>query len=286
MSSRAPRLTLPIFAVATILLSACGSDSTGPTDLDSAAALQSLALGLGDAEVGSPATTESFATIGALAPFLDKVTITVGGKAQNMYALGLRESFPAGTCEETLFVDPNFPPEPGVCTPPQLLVGTILWQTDAANQPPDKMLFVVGDVGENTFDFAGETIPALGVYLEGQNKFWLSQSGTLTSAVTSLNQTCDVPLPPYAKSGSCSFATFTENGSIVLEQVTPDGTAGPTVTITIPSITFHGMWLNVTEVQPTTLPIISVLPRSLRAPQSFRAPQPLRAGIIARTFFH
>ena len=48
------------------------------------------------------------------------------GAAQGMYAIGLRESFPAGTCEETLFIDPLFPPEPGVCTPPGLGVVTLL----------------------------------------------------------------------------------------------------------------------------------------------------------------
>ena len=247
------RKTAALLACATFFLTACGSDSTGPVSLDSNAALQSLALGLNQLGGGeSPTTTEASAAFGAIAPLLDKVTITIDGASQDMYAMGLRESFPAGTCEETLFIDPLFPPEPGVCTPPSLGVSILLWQTHSATQPPDKLILLAGDVGTSNFDFSSGDAPALALYVEGQDKLWASESGTLTSSVTASNQTCNIPLPPYAKSGTCSFATFTEQGSVVLSDFTL-ASSTKTATLGIPPITLDGLWLAISEVQPVPL---------------------------------
>lgn len=243
-----------LLAIAVIFLSACGSDSTGPTSLDSHSALRSLALGLNQIGDGqSPTTVDASAVLNAIEPLLDKVTVTIDGSAQNMYALGLRESFPPGTCEETLFVDPLFPPDGSVCTPPSLGVVILLWQSHSANELPDKLVLLAADVGTSTFDFMSQSFPAVALYVEGQDKIFGSESGTLTSQVAATNQSCDVPFPPYAKSATCSFATFTEQGSIVLSEFTLDGPSSGTITLGIPSITLDGLWLNITEVQPIPL---------------------------------
>src|SRR5438034_495729 len=148
-----------IVVLATAFLSACGSDSTGPGSIDSNAALQSLSLGLqGVGDIGSPTAPPINASFGGIAPLLDQVTVTIDGASQTMFGLGLRETFPDGTCEETLFVDPAFPPEPGVCTPPLAGVAVILWQAHSATEPPDRMILIVADTGTSNFDFASASL--------------------------------------------------------------------------------------------------------------------------------
>lgn len=258
------RMAPALLAVATLLMSACGSDSTAPTSLDAASALQSLSIGLNQVGgVETPTEAEANGAFAAIAPLLDKVNVTINGASQGMYALGLRESFPAGTCEETLFVDPQFPPSPGVCTPPTLGVAILLWQTHSATQAPDRLILLATDVGTSNFDFTAEDLPAVGIYVEGQNKIFLSESGTLTTQVTASNQTCSVPLPPYAKSGTCSFATFSSQGSIDMSEFTVNGPGAGTTTLAIPSITMDGLWINITEVQPA--PIGAIRVSALRA---------------------
>jgi hypothetical protein len=260
------RKTLPLLLGAAAFLTACGSDSTGPGSLDNASALQSLALGLqAVGGLGSPTTPEGLATFGGIAPLLDQVTITIDGTAQGMYALGLRESFPDGTCEETLFVDPAFPPQEGVCTPPALGTVVILWETSSASRAPDKMLLIVADPGTSNFDFAsaGDKLPAVALYTNGTDKAWISESGTLTSVVAATNQNCNAPLPPYAKTGQCTFATFSEQGSILLSPFTPTLPSTETASIVIPATVLHGIWLQITEVQAT--PLASLGQRLLRS---------------------
>ena len=243
---------ISIFAVA--FMAGCGSDSTGPGSVDATAALQSLALGL--QSVGGtqdPTAPDLSTSLGAVAPLLSQVSVTIDGASQNMFAFGLRETFPAGTCEETLFVDPLFPPEPGVCTPPPLGLSLILWQSHAASEPPDRMILIVADAGTSNFDFSSsslEVLPAFAIYLQGQDNIWGSLSGTLTSQIAGGGQTCDIPLPPYAKSGACNIATFDEQGSIVFEEFTLDAPTTQRLTIAIPHQTLHGLWLAISEVQP------------------------------------
>jgi hypothetical protein len=242
------------FAVAFMM--ACGSDSTGTGSVDATAALQSLALGL--QTVGGtqdPTAPDLSTSLGAVAPLLSQVSVTIDGASQNMFAFGLRETFPAGTCEETLVVDPLFPPVPGVCTPPPLGLSLILWQSHAATEPPDRMILIVGDAGTSNFDLSSSTLhalPAFAIYLEGQNNIWGSLSGTLSSQIAGGSQTCDIPLPPYAKNAACSVATFDEQGSIVFEQFTLDAPSTQNLTIAIPHQTLHGLWLAISEVQPVT----------------------------------
>jgi hypothetical protein len=242
-----------------VLLSACG-DSSGPGSVDANGALQSLALALQGTEViGSPTTPDLTGSFNSIAPLLTKVNITVDGSSQPMFAMGFRESFPDGTCEETLFVDPAFPPNPGVCTPPQVGMALVFWQSHSAQEPPDRMLIVVADPGTVNFDFNSSTLdilPAFALYVQGQQDIWSSLSGTLTTAVTSMNQPCTVTLPPYAKSATCSFANFDEQGQIVFEPFTFEQTSTKRMTINIPQQTLHGFWLSITEVQPVTFPLV------------------------------
>ena len=258
-----------ILAVATVFLSACGSDSTGPGSLDANAALQSLALGLSQfLGAEAPTTAEASVTLNAIAPVLHQATVTIDGSSQSMYAIGFRQSFPDGTCEEALFIDPLFPPQPGVCTPPALEVELLLWQSHSASQPPDRLILVsaeVGttnfDVGTTTFDVSTQNLPGDAFYAEGQDKIFVSESGTLSSSVVGSNQTCNLPLPPYARSGTCSYARFTEQGSIVFSDFSLNGTSNRTVNLVIPSITLDGLWLAVSEVQAVPLTSLGVSQR-------------------------
>jgi hypothetical protein len=250
-----------------ISISACG-DSTGPGKLEPSAALQSLALGMGSLlVVPSPIPASMDQSLGAIASVLGEVDVTIDGRTQTMFALGMRETFPAGTCLENVFIVPSFPPEPGVCTPPDHGLGVIMWQSHSAFEPPDRMILIIADVGTVGFDFDSFVIydptavpttlpmPGIAMYLEGEDNFWVSLSGSLTSQVAATSQSCGLPLPPYAKAGSCSIATFDEQGAITFERFTEDGTpSAQRLNLTIPRQTIQGLWLNVTETQPVTLP--------------------------------
>src|SRR3954463_11619142 len=170
-----------------ILSAACGSDSTGPTSLDAASALHSLSLGLNQIGGGTPTEAEANAVFDAIAPSLAIVNVTIDGASQGMYALGLRESFPAGTCEENVFVDPEFPPTPGVCTSPSLGVAIILWQSHSASEAPNKLILVATDVGAGNFDLAQDN-PPIAIYVQDQDKLFASESGSLTTQVTAGGQ--------------------------------------------------------------------------------------------------
>jgi hypothetical protein len=250
-----------LIAAATIAVSAC-SDSTGPASVDSHAALQSLALGLGQlGPLGSPTAMDADAGFSSIAPLLGQVTVTIDGTPQSMFALGFRESFPAGTCLEDIFSGSFLPPEQGICTPPPPEVAIFLWQSHSPSTPPDKMLVLVGNVGPTNYGFLlGSTdFPPMAMYLEGPEHFWGSTSGGLITEVASTDQSCSIGLPPYAKSGNCSFATFTTVGSIVFQEfqigpvILSPGVVVPTKTIDIPATTLHGLWLSVTEVQAVPL---------------------------------
>lgn len=245
-----------------VSISAC-SDSTGPGELDSNSALQSLALGMGALAGVEPAGDVPVAALfDAIAPILDQVDVTIDGKSQTMFALGLRESFPAGTCVENIFIDPSFPPEPGVCTPLPDALALILWQSHSASAPPDRLIFIAADVGTSNFDFDSnlsapmELPTAFAIYLEGEDNVWISLSGALTSQVTATSTPCAIPLPPYARSGSCNVATFDEQGAITFEPFSEFSPIPSTrrLNVTIPRQTVRGLWQVITETQPVTLP--------------------------------
>jgi hypothetical protein len=260
-------------------LAAC-SDSTGPGNLDSNAALQSLSLGVaGLADASSPAAGSLSASLGVIAPLLDKVNVTINGKSQTMFALGVRESFPDGTCEETLFGLPPDPLDPGACTPPSLGELLILWQSHSQNAAPDRIIVIAADEGTSNFEFISSDLtasPALAIYLDGQNpdNVMLSETGSLTSQVVATGATCAIPLPPYAKAATCSIATFDEQGTISFSPFTD--TPNPTETVvTIPRQTLHGLWEAITETQPVSLNAVRALIRS-------RSRSPERATLLSR----
>jgi hypothetical protein len=257
------RVTAAYFALF-ISISACG-DSTGPGELDSTGALQSLALGMGAfAGVYSRETVRVFSVFGGIDPIIDQVDVTIDGGSQRMFALGLRESFPPGTCVENIFSDPSFPPEPGVCTPPPLGIALMLWQSHSAFRPPDRLLFIAADVGTSNFEFdffsspaePVDMFPAFAMFVEGDHSFWMSVSGTLTSHVTATSESCAIALPPYAKAGSCSVANFDEEGAIAFEEMSEFSPIPSTrrLNVTIPRQTVRGLWQTITETQPFTLP--------------------------------
>lgn len=247
--------------------SAC-NDSTGPSKLEPNAALQSLVLGIGSVPFGSgPVPIRADASFAALAPLLDQVDVTIDGKTQSMFALGMRETFPAGTCLEDIFVFESFPPEEGWCTPADTGLGVVLWQSHSAFAPPDRMILMIADVGTVNFDFDSfvvfdepneftTTFPRSGVaiYLEGEDNFWMSLSGSLTSQVAATSQSCGIQLPPYAKAGSCSISTFDEQGAITFGRLTETGPTAERLNVTIPRQSITGLWLNITETQPYTFP--------------------------------
>ncbi len=246
--------TLPGITAACVALllslAACGSDSTGPgTSLDAASALKSLALGMG---TGGTSTIYGPSSLASLASQLDQINVTIDGKSQSMFALGLRESYPAGTCVEKLIVNPLIVYPPGQCTPPPFAFSLILWQSHSADTPPDRLALIAGSTGTVNFEdlttVAGAP-PGFAIYTAGQNDVWVSVSGTLTSNISATSQSCAVPLPPYAKSGSCNVATFDEEGTINLEPIT--GTS--TIALVIPRQTIQGIWQTITETQPVTV---------------------------------
>ncbi|MDP9206090.1 MAG: hypothetical protein M3P12_11680 [Gemmatimonadota bacterium] len=197
------------------------------------------------------------ASFGGIAPVLDQIDVSIDGETQTMFALGLRETFPEGTCEEDLFNFSTLPPDNSVCTPPQLGLAVLLWQSHSASAPPDRLIFIAGDAGTSNFDFFTSftsttpttDLPAVAIYMQGIDDFWVSLSGTLTSQVAATNQSCGLPLPPYAKAGSCSIATFDEQGAITFEEYSETGPTAKRLNVTIPRQTIHGLWQTITETQ-------------------------------------
>ena len=242
-----------------IFMSGCG-DSTGPGKLDSLSALRSLELGMGVVAGDLPIGTPEDGFFSAIGPLLNQVDVTIDGKSQTMFALGLRESFPPGTCMESIFIFPSIPPDNAICTPMGPEIAVILWQSHSAFAPPDRLMLITGDAGTSNFGFVStlpagtDEIPVFAFYIEGQDNLWIAQSGTLTSRVAATSASCAVPLPPYAKAGSCSLASFDEEGAITFESLsdTP-GTA--LLNVTIPRQTFHGLWQVITETQQVTVPL-------------------------------
>ncbi len=258
-----PRIAAASVAVM-FSLSACGGDSTGPSKLDSSAALQSLALGMGSILGAQPIGASMDASFGGIAPLLDQIDVTIDGKSQSMFALGVRESFPEGTCEEDLFVFPSIPPDNAVCTPPPFGLGLFLWQAHSGSALPDRLIFINADIGTSNFDFfstvtlaPGSTpspLPAVAMYMQDVDNFWISVSGSIISQVAGTSQSCDLPLPPYAKAGSCSVATFDEQGTITFEEVSETGPTARRLNLTIPRQTIHGLLQAITETQRVSDP--------------------------------
>ncbi|MFL5636162.1 MAG: hypothetical protein ACJ79F_05555 [Gemmatimonadaceae bacterium] len=246
------RTSSAIVALVAMFASGC-NDSTGPGSVDASSALQSLSLGLqafANASAGSGVVAPDVGTsFDAIAPFLDRVNVTIDGSSQQMFGLGVRETFPAGTCEEDIFFDPDFPPDPGSCTPALNPVILVLWQSHSATELPDRMMLVLTQAGTTNFDFEVDPNASVALYLEDQNNPWISVIGNLSSQIVETDQNCDgFPLPPYARSGDCTISNFSEHGSILFAPV-QDPTGNDRIQVEIPQQSLHGLWLDVTEVQ-------------------------------------
>lgn len=207
---------------------ACGSDSgTGPntpaTSVSAQDALKSLQAGLASTG-GSAMPVVSVLGTGSLGSFapsqVGQIDATLDGKAVRMFALVNRTTYPTGTClEQLVSLSGLGTPEPTCTTPPGGLT-LVLWETSAASTPPDRMIVVLADLGSTSFSdwtsFAspGTSIPPLALYVERSGAIWMSNAGTLTSAIRATGQTCSLPLPSFVTSATCSFATFTEAGHL------------------------------------------------------------------------
>ena len=244
-------------------LTACGSDSTGPGPVGPDAALQSLALGLNSG--GLPFALGP-STLGTAAHGIDQIDVSINGTTHSMYALGLRMTYPEGTCVENLFVIPTVTlPEPS-CTPPPLGLVLVLWQTTSGQRPPKRMAFISGDIGTVDFSFLPtetapvfSAFPSFAIYVNDREEFWTSRSGSLTSAVTVGSETCDVPAPPFAATSTCNFATFDEQGQITLERFDfslfePASQQRATMDLVIPRQNVRGIVQAITQITPVTIP--------------------------------
>jgi len=262
---------LKTFGLALALLgaSAC-ADSTGPGNVDPDDALRSLSLALGSEGDGFlfalPASSLGSARV------LDQIDVGVNGRTERMYALGLRVTYPAGTCLESLVIFPPSQGFPSGCTSPPHGLVLVLWQTTSGSRPPESLAIISADVGTSSFDFDfDEYVPggelelrpfgAFAMYLNDREEFWSSIGGTLTSQVTATSETCSVPAPPFAKASTCHIATFAESGQITLERLDLDffdaGPAAPRVTmdLVIPPQSIRGILQAITQIQPITFPV-------------------------------
>jgi hypothetical protein len=265
------RLKTFVLAFALLGVSAC-SDSTGPGNVDADDALRSLSLALGS-EGGSDFLFALPASSLGSARVLDQIDVGVNGRTERMYALGLRVTYPAGTCLESLVIFPPSQGFPSGCTSPPHGLVLVLWQTTSGSRPPESLAIISADVGTSSFDFDfDEYVPggelelrpfgAFAMYIDSdREEFWTSIGGTLTSQVTPTSETCNVPAPPFAKASTCHVANFAESGQITLERLDLDffdaGPAAPRVTmdLVIPPQSIRGIVQAITQIQPITFPV-------------------------------
>lgn len=256
-------------AFAFLGVAAC-ADSTGPGNVGDDDAMRSLSMGLSSG-AGMPLPFAlSPSAIGSAARGIDRINVGIDGTPQTMYALGLRVTYPTGTCLENLFVfSPPIVIFGAECTPPPLGLLLVLWQTRSGSRPPERMILISGDVGSSTFsnvttlpleatDYSFS--PAFAIQINDREEFWTSIAGVLESQVTATSESCNVPPPAFAKSSSCNVASFTESGQITFERFDFNAfTAGPppprqTMELVIPSQSLRGILQAVTEVKPVAIP--------------------------------
>lgn len=257
-----------IIALAFIGVAAC-ADSTGPGSVDADAALRSLSLGLGS-EAGNGVLFALPTSALGTARVLDQIDVGINGRTERMYALGLRVTYPGGTCLESLVIFPPSQEFPIGCTPPPHGLVLVLWQTRSGSRPPESLVIISADVGTSNFGFAFGAFPyeetefspfgAFAVYINGREELWSSSGGTLTSQVTATSETCNVPAPPFAKASTCHIANFAESGQITFERfdftLFGSGPVPPrqTMEFVIPQHSIRGILQAITQIQPITLP--------------------------------
>jgi hypothetical protein len=260
------RLKKAGLAVALVAFAAC-SDSTGSGTVSSEDALRSLSREFNGTGIALPFGMSASSLGGASA--LGQIDVTINNVPQRMYALGLRVTYPTGTCFESLFiVPPSLGIPSGTCSPPPLGMMLVLWQTRSGSRPPDRTILISADVGTTNFDFLSfapnsVVFPAFALYIDGRGQeLWGSISGTLTSQVTATNETCQAPPPPFALASTCNFATFDESGRIVFELFDVGTLPGGSSTIRrtellIPRQNIVGILQAITAIKPIALPTLS-----------------------------
>lgn len=255
-----------LLALALTSLAACG-DSSGPGTVSDEAALRSLSIGLGSATGAGLPFALTPATLGTSARGIDRIDVAINGTTHTMYALGLRITYPAGTCIEAMFIVTSFPPPVGQCTPPPLGLVLVLWETSSGSRAPERMAFISADVGTSSFASFSEPgddfslVPNFAIYLTNdREEFWTSVGGSLTSQVAATNETCNVTPPPFASASTCHFATFDEAGQITFEKfdfaLFEPGlpAARETMEFSIPRQSIRGILQAVTAIKPVTIP--------------------------------
>jgi hypothetical protein len=258
-----------ILAFAFVGVAAC-ADSTGPGSVDGDDALRSLSLALGPGNGGDLLLGLPSSSLGS-ARVLDQLDVQIGGRTQRMYALGLRVTYPEGTCLESLIIFPVSQGYPSSCTPPPHGLVLVLWQTSSGSRPPHSLAIISADVGTADFDFnvqylADEPLDlspfgAFAMYINDREELWSSIGGTLTSQVTPTSETCNVPAPAFAKASTCHIANFAESGQITFERLDLDffgagpATSRVTMDLVIPPQSIRGILQAITQIQPITFPV-------------------------------
>jgi hypothetical protein len=238
-----------------VLLGACGTDSTGPGGAFEPVnddAVQSLILGMQSMPMPMAGVTPVSDGFGTIAGRLGDVTVTIDGKSETMHAIGLKTSFAAGLCAEDFAYYPPIPHDPSVCSPALRPLTLVLWQSHSRLERPDRMILITGEAEASDFKpdplRLGSYVVPLMYFMDGPDHIWRSSSGLLTSSIVSTDQSCSLPLPPYAASATCKMATFDEEGSVVLGQWSYMPQEPAERTVTISRQTLSGVWQHITAV--------------------------------------
>lgn len=265
--ARRTRRTRPaLLAVALVVATACGgSDSVAPPPpaVDATAALQSLALAthqLAGSAAADPATAAAFLPMATSSvDLVHQIDATVDGAPVRLFAIARSVTYPAGSCLEQLLPDSLVPPLGGVCTPP--VPGSVLlllWQTSSATQIPDRLVLAMLDPGSHTLapdSLAAWNVArqAIALYMEPRDTtLWWPDHGTISTSLVPGTTPCAAPLPPFAKTATCTGATFTTGATITFVPLSFALPGGPSATRTliIPTQTLPGIAQTVTQVAP------------------------------------
>lgn len=211
-----------------IALAACGGDNgTSPrpvSPLTTGDALASLTNGMGGVSgsvlpAGSTLASGVLSTLPAAA--VGQATVQLDGVPTTMFALGMRTTYPAGTCLEQLVGAPGISLGTSCTAPPGGLV-LVLWQTESASVAPDRIILIMADLGSVNFadlssataSAPGASFPPIAVYLERSGALWFANAGSVSSAATPTARTCTTPRVGFIATATCSFAAFASTGHI------------------------------------------------------------------------
>ncbi|MGI8510827.1 MAG: hypothetical protein ACR2MQ_16080 [Gemmatimonadaceae bacterium] len=249
-----------------IAVAACGGDNgTSPrpaSPLNTGDALASLANGM-DGVSGSVLPAGSTLTSGALSALpsaaVGQATVQLDGIPTTLFALGMRTTYPAGTCLERLVGAPSISSGTSCTAPPGGLM-LILWQTESASLAPDRIILIMADLGSVNFaDLSnatafvpGASFPPIAIYLERSGALWFANAGSLSSAAVSTAGTCTTPRVGFIAAATCGFATFASTGHISFAPLPFTGSATTgSHSLDISASAIPGIVTNVTSIATT-----------------------------------